>query len=81
MIKRTVISVDGPSGSGKTTFVEHLLCAADRWIQAVRCHREPDLDEPRESSPAGHPELKRYRSAGADGAVVYRFSEPDSDAF
>lgn len=81
MIERSIISVDGPSGSGKTTFVEHLLRAADGWIQAVRCHREPDLDHPFESSPAGHPELKRYRSAGADGAAVYRFPEPDPDAF
>ena len=81
MIERTIISVDGPPGSGKTTFAEHLLRAADRCIQAVRCHREPDLDEPCEASPAGHPELERYRSAGADGATVYRFLEPDTDAF
>jgi hypothetical protein len=81
MIERTIISVDGPSGSGKTAFVEHLLRASDRWIQAVRCHREPDLREPRESAPAGHPELKRYRAAGAAGATVYRFPEPDLDAF
>jgi hypothetical protein len=81
MIERTIVSVDGPPGSGKTTFVEHLLRATDRWVQAVRCHREPDLGEPRESSPARDPELKRYRAAGADGAIVYRFPEPDPDAF
>lgn len=81
MIERTIVSVDGPPGSGKTTFVEYLLRATDRCVQTVRCHRDPDLDKPRESSPAGHPELKRYRTAGADGATVYRFPEPDPDAF
>jgi len=81
MFDRSFVLVDGPPGSGKTAFVEHLLRATDRTVQAVRCQLETDLDRPRESSPAGHPELKRYRRAGADGAVFYRFPEPDFDAF
>lgn len=81
MIERTILSVDGPSGSGKTTFVEHVLRETDCCAQAVRCYREPALDAPRESSPAGHPELKRYRTAGADGTAIYRFPEPDAEAF
>lgn len=67
-----IVTVDGPVGSGKTTFVEHVLRAAGGWIRAVRCRRESRVDWPCECSLPDHPEVRRYLSAGADAATVYR---------
>lgn len=74
MIERAYVHVGGPPGSGKTTFIEAMLAGADALILAARCLRDDALAQPQESAPRTHPELRRYRAAGAAGAAVYTFS-------
>jgi hypothetical protein len=76
MIERALIHVDGPPGAGKTAFVERLV-AGGHWVLAVRCRRDTTLRRPREASPARHPELRRYRAAGASAAALFSFPPGD----
>jgi len=73
MIERTFILVDGPPKGGKTTLIEHLLRAFDGFAFVARCHRADNLRVPQETRPARSVELRRYREAGADDAIRYRF--------
>ena len=73
MIQRACIHVAGPTGCGKTTFVEALLTAGDSPMVVGRCTRDDSMRRMRESSPRSHPELQRYRRAGAWAAAVLRF--------
>ncbi len=83
MIERALIHVAGPAGSGKTTFIESMLHGLDGPVLAARCIRDDALREPRESAPKTHPELRRYRKAGASGGAVFAFPQTDTapDAF
>ncbi len=78
-----MVHVAGPVGSGKTKFVEAMLEAADGPMLAARCVRDDSLRRSRETRPKTHPELRRYRQAGASGVAVFRFPEADvgSDEF
>lgn len=73
MIERAFVHVGGPSGSGKTTFIEAMLAGADALTLVARCLRDDTLDQAREGAPRAHPELCRYRQAGAAGAALYTF--------
>ncbi len=73
MIERAFIHVGGPPGSGKTTFIEAMLAGADALTLAARCLRDDTLAQGREGAPRTHPELHRYRQAGAVGVAVYTF--------
>jgi hypothetical protein len=81
--QRALIHVAGAKDAGKTTFVEAILGDAAGFILAARCARDGSLRRSRESTPRSHPELLRYRAAGASGAALFRFPESDvgSDAF
>jgi len=83
VIERALIHVAGPRGSGKTTFIEAMLGGLDELVLAARCIRDDALREPRETAPKTHPELRRYRQAGAIGVAVFAFPKTDigSDAF
>ena len=83
MRERALIHVAGPKGAGKTTFIERVLDGTGEWILAARCVRDDSLRESRETAPKAHPELRRYREAGATGAALFAFPERDigSDAF
>jgi len=81
MRERALVHVAGPVGVGKTTFVERLLDAEVALAICVRASRSPKLRAEQESSPKSHAELRRYREAGASGVVLYRFAEPNMDAF
>lgn len=83
MRERALIHVAGPKGAGKTTFIERVLDGAGEWVLAARCVRDDSLRESRETAPKAHPELRRYRQAGATGAALFAFPEGDigSDAF
>jgi len=83
MIERAYIHVAGPQGSGKTTFIEAVLDGNDEAILTARCVRNDALRRAREAAPKGHPELRRYRRAGASGAALFAFPKRDigSDAF
>jgi hypothetical protein len=52
-------------------------------VLVARCSRDDSLRKWKETSPKRHPELQRYRKAGAEGAAVFSFpgDELDSDAF
>lgn len=80
MRTRATIHVAGPPQAGKTSFVEAMLSSLDQWILVARCLREDSLGQPRESAPKNHPELRRYRRAGADGVALFRFPG-DGSAF
>lgn len=73
----------GPPGSGKTTFIEAVLAGTERDVLAARCLRKDALRQARESRPKSHPELGRYRQAGAAGIALFEFPKDDagSDAF
>jgi hypothetical protein len=73
MRTRAFVHVAGPSKAGKTAFVEAMLESSDTPVIAARCRREDTLTQPRESSPRTHPELRRYRQAGASSAALFRF--------
>jgi hypothetical protein len=82
MRERVLIHVAGPQGAGKTTFIEAVL-EPGGLILAARCVRDDSLRRSREDTPTSHPELRRYRAAGACGAALFTFpeSETGSDAF
>lgn len=73
MIERAFVHVGGPPGSGKTTFIEAMLAGAGVLTLAARCLRDDTLAQAREGAPRTHPELCRYRQAGAAGGAVYTF--------
>ena len=73
MIQRALIHVDGPPGAGKTAFVERLVAGCKYWVLAVRSRHDPSLRRAREACPARHPELRRYRAAGASAAGLFTF--------
>ncbi len=83
MRERALIHVAGPKGAGKTKFIEQILGGAGEWILAARCVRDDSLRQAREATPKSHPEIRRYREAGATGAALFAFPENDigSDAF
>lgn len=73
MIERAFVHVGGPAGSGKTTFIEAMLAGAGALTLVARCLRDDTLAQAHEGAPKAHPELRRYRQAGAAGAAVYTF--------
>ncbi|MDA8070537.1 MAG: hypothetical protein M0Z82_02815 [Actinomycetota bacterium] len=73
MIERAFVQVGGPPGSGKTTFIEAMLAGAGTLTLAARCLRDDTLAQARESAPRTHPELRRYRQAGAADTALYTF--------
>jgi len=77
VIERAYIHVAGPVGAGKTTFVEAVLRRVDRCWLAARCARNDALRQSRESSAKAHPELRRYREAGATGVALFEFPRDD----
>lgn len=83
MIERAVVHVGGPAGAGKTTLIESLLRSYDGLVLVARCVRDDSLRSSRETAPRRHPEMRRYREAGASGAALFRFpfADIDSDAF
>jgi hypothetical protein len=74
MIERAIVHVAGPPGSGKTAFIEVMLAGMDALVLAARCVRDDALHQARETTPRTHPELRRYREAGASGAALFSFS-------
>ena len=83
MRTRAFVHVAGPAKAGKTALVEAMLQCSDALVIAARCGRDDTLAHPRESSPHTHPELRRYRQAGASGTALFRFPGDGSehDAF
>src|SRR6266508_1421327 len=73
MIERAFIHVGGAPGSGKTAFIEAMLAEAGALVLAARCLRDDTVAQARQSAPRAHPELRRYRQAGAAGAAVFTF--------
>lgn len=78
MRQRAIIHVAGPTGAGKTAFVEAVLGATEDFVIAARCMRDHSLRRWRETAPKTHPELRRYRRAGASGAAAFAFPERDA---
>ena len=83
MIERAVVHVGDPPGAGKTTLIGSFLRSYDGLVLVARCLRDDSLRSSRESAPRRHPEMRRYREAGASGAALFRFppADIDSDAF
>jgi hypothetical protein len=83
VIYRPILHVDGPPGSGKTSLIEALLrsVALELDLMCMRAMRDSSLRLPREQRPRAHPELRRYRAAGAGNVALYSFPNADSDAF
>ena len=83
MRERPIVHVAGPPGCGKTTFIESVLGATAGLLIAARCVRDDTRRHARETAPKTHPELRRYRDAGASGTALFIFSASDigSDAF
>jgi len=82
--QRAFIHVAGSAGAGKTAFVEALLRSLGDEVICVRAVADDSLRSPRETRPKSHPELRRYRQAGASVVALYRFSPTDvtaTDAF
>ena len=79
MRQRALIHVGGPAGAGKTTFIEAMLEGNDGFILAARCLRDDALSRAGEASPKKHPELQRYRDAGASGMALFRFPANDGN--
>lgn len=73
MRERALIHVAGPAGAGKTAFIEALLAEGHALILAARCRRDDGLHQPQETAPSAHPELRRYRQAGATGSALFAF--------
>ena len=81
MRNRSLVLVAGPASAGKTMFVERLLGAEVALAICIRAVRDSKLKRERESDPKSHPELCRYRRAGATAAALYHFPRPDPVAF
>ena len=84
MRQRAFIHVAGSAGAGKTAFVEALLRSLGDEVICVRAVADSTLRSPRETRPKSHPELRRYRQAGASAVALYRFSPTEvtaTDAF
>jgi hypothetical protein len=73
MISRALIHVVGPASSGKTVFIEAMLPRSGALVMAARCVRDDSVRQLRETTPAGHPELRRYQEAGAIAAALLTF--------
>lgn len=83
MRERALIHVAGPKRAGKTELIERVLESAGEMILAARCVWDDRLRQAQETAPKAHPELRRYRHAGATGAALFAFPGNDigSDAF
>ena len=81
MIERSYIHVGGPSGAGKTIFIERVLKSARHDLLVARCSLSDAVRKPRESAPSSHPELKRYRKAGAPVVAKFVFAAGNADDF
>lgn len=81
MIERALVHVAGPPGAGKTAFIERLLEADFVLAICIRAEHDPELRREHESRPGTHAELRRFREAGAGAVALYRFGEPDTEAF
>ena len=83
MRDRAIVHVAGPASCGKTTFIESVLGSVDKLLIVARCVRDDTFRHVRETAPRTHPELQRYREAGASGAALFVFPQGDtsSDAF
>lgn len=79
MIERVLLHVAGPTGAGKTMLIEALLRSLDQDATCVRAIQDETLHRPKESRPRSHPELRRYKSAGAGTVAVYRFPSTHAD--
>lgn len=79
MRSRALVHVTGPAGAGKTAFIEQLLRAFDGFVLVARCVRDDSRRRFLESSPRAHPELRRYRKAGASGTALFTFPAHDMD--
>lgn len=78
MFERAIIHVAGPAGSGKTAFIEQMVHAlGGEEVACVRGIADASVREPSESAPEGHPELDRWRRAGATAVALYRFDPND----
>lgn len=78
MFERAIIHVAGPAGAGKTAFIEQLVRALGaEEVACVRGIADASAREPSESAPEGHPELNRWRGAGAAAVALYRFDPGD----
>ena len=60
-----------PPGSGKTTFIEAMLEVVNGPVLTARCIRDDALCQARETATKDHPELWRYKQAGACGAAFF----------
>jgi hypothetical protein len=79
MISRAIVHIDGSPGAGRPPSFERLLSALDKWVVAVRAAATTRSREPRESSSARDPEVRRYHAAGASDAGRFAFPS-DRDA-
>lgn len=77
MIERAYIHVGGPAGAGKTSLVEAVLASYDGPVLVARCLRDDTRSSNHESAPRNHPELRRYRQAGASNAALFEFNRKD----
>ncbi len=78
MFERAIIHVRGPAGAGKTALIELLIRAlGEDDVACVRGIADASAREPSESAPEGHPELDRWRRAGASAVALYRFDPGD----
>ena len=75
MRQRAIIHMAGPKGAGKTALIEAILNSPGRVVLAARGVRDDAVRRPRESKPRSHPELRRYRQAGASAAALFEFPE------
>ena len=73
MRERAFVHVAGPPGSGKTTFIEAMLGVVEGPLLAARCIRDDALRQARELATKNHPELRRYKQAGAWDAALFAF--------
>ena len=79
VIQRAFIDVAGPNGSGKTAVVKALLAADDGPTLVACCVRGDIFRRWRESSPRTHPEMQRYRQAGAYANAMFAFPGHEHD--